>query len=370
MGCLLDLVARCNDYILEGVSGAQDWLPLRRKTDGQQFVGQVLSLGDGRTWLDRLLTAGHIDPPPGQDSDADNDNDSNTFYRALQRLLRHDNLVSIAAFVAVQLLESVTAQVAVVWDRCDAGSLDVLLHDLPRMAEMGVYRGVVGCRDEGTVYLPESLCWHVVRSVLRALSWLHDGDGNPVQDGWMPVLHNAVQPANIFFQHPRGRETYGLCKLGNYSRCFVSGHIVGPHARRSLAMKPPVALAAAPNPLSVQANDLVTRGTDMAALGEVLHHMMTGRPWTSAARKLDDQHNEARDKDVATDANAGLEGQTEAEDGDKYTHQLELFRRRLLQFADLQNCPAEAGTAAMLLEQARLGFEAWRSSTLDGRQHV
>ena len=85
-------------------------------------------------------------------------------------------------------------------------------------------------------YMPESLCWHVLRSVFKGLLWLHTGqrffcsDTVPevqeiraVDDDWFPILHGAVKPENIFFQLPRGQEKYGPCKLGNFSKAFISG---------------------------------------------------------------------------------------------------------------------------------------------------
>lgn len=42
---------------------------------------------------------------------------------------------------------------------------------------------------------------------------------------WMPVLHRDLRPANVFLQLPRGVETYGAVKLGNFGRCWVSGSV-------------------------------------------------------------------------------------------------------------------------------------------------
>jgi serine/threonine protein kinase len=41
----------------------------------------------------------------------------------------------------------------------------------------------------------------------------------------MPVLHRDVRAENVFLQHPRGIETYGPVKLGNFGRCWVSGGV-------------------------------------------------------------------------------------------------------------------------------------------------
>jgi serine/threonine protein kinase len=81
--------------------------------------------------------------------------------------------------------------------------------------------------------------------MLKALAFLHEGRrSRPVMVGppdcvngevlyhvpgdeldWMPILHRDIKPQNIHFQHPKGIETYGACKLGNYGRCVVSAHI-------------------------------------------------------------------------------------------------------------------------------------------------
>ncbi|RYP92882.1 hypothetical protein DL770_001053 [Monosporascus sp. CRB-9-2] len=89
---------------------------------------------------------------------------------------------------------------------------------------------------QGSRFLPESLCWHVLCSVLKALAWLHDGatslkfnkqlgqyiEMGPDDPYWQPILHRNITPANIFFTHPKRHETYGLCKLGNFGQAFVS----------------------------------------------------------------------------------------------------------------------------------------------------
>ncbi|OTA62445.1 hypothetical protein K449DRAFT_434114 [Hypoxylon sp. EC38] len=88
--------------------------------------------------------------------------------------------------------------------------------------------------QKGSGFLPESFCWHVLVSVLKALAWLHNGsrdveliDGQPMMlpnADWEPMLHRNITPANIFLMHPRRDEWYGKCKLGNYGRLFISNH--------------------------------------------------------------------------------------------------------------------------------------------------
>ncbi|KAJ2991411.1 hypothetical protein NUW58_g2519 [Xylaria curta] len=88
-------------------------------------------------------------------------------------------------------------------------------------------------------FLPESFCWHVLVSVLRALTWLHDGVRDVVSDSgvwerkdenpdWQPMLHRNIHPRHIFVGYPRRKEWYGPVKLGNYGRLVVSGHCQTP----------------------------------------------------------------------------------------------------------------------------------------------
>ena len=78
--------------------------------------------------------------------------------------------------------------------------------------------------------LREDLIWHTMISMLRALNYLHAGGvgldrGNQDPD-WQPIVHNSVNPANIFFKHPNAKEdhetpAYGPCMLGNFRRCVI-----------------------------------------------------------------------------------------------------------------------------------------------------
>lgn len=161
---------------------------------------------------------------------------------ALGSLLNHPNLINYTDTVADNVVcgrgtaTAVSAQRMVLWDFCDAGTLQNLFNQHPVLPKTaGPDSQVV------THFLPEGLCWHVLLSVLRALSWLHEGHRDDTEiagpDGrrrhkdwfsdpdWLPILHRNIRPEHIFFKHPKGTETYGLCKLGNYSGCYVSGHV-------------------------------------------------------------------------------------------------------------------------------------------------
>lgn len=128
----------------------------------------------------------------------------------VQRVLDHPNLVRLVEHdgFATQDTRKETA-----WEHCDAGTLNRLI-----LAHKG---------DA----LPESLIWHTIQSSLFAV--LHLSSGRRYPDpapepvaGWKPMLHNLINPANIFYCHPRKYEgykepTYGDCKLGNFSSCLV-----------------------------------------------------------------------------------------------------------------------------------------------------
>lgn len=204
------------------------WLA-ERKSDNQPFIARRLEefdglieavrrgndVGDSR--LDDIRGLAGLLSDCGMDT-------------ALAQLLNHENLVSLAGVInekhtkASQYSDRVQ-RIWLVWDYCDGGNLQELFLD-----------GHVALEHTPYYYMPEDLCWHVLRSVLRGLVWLQTGqrffcaedkpyvqDLRAVDDDWYPILHGGVKPENIFFQLPRGGEKYGPCKLGNFSKAFISG---------------------------------------------------------------------------------------------------------------------------------------------------
>lgn len=158
------------------------------------------------------------------------------------QILNHENLVSLVGridsqpFSKTQKKDDKTDSY-LVWDYCDAANLSALFNEHP-------------CKDS-SYYLPESLCWHVLRALTRAVTYLHDGkrlhfdagllpgasrEWRAVDADWLPILHRAIEPANIYFQHPRGTETYGQCKLANFSEATVTGHVV--NVKKKLGARP------------------------------------------------------------------------------------------------------------------------------------
>lgn len=154
---------------------------------------------------------------------------------AVARLLNHENLVSIIGRIDVYPMSRTkeddnkpeNKKTYLVWDFCDASNLSTIF-------------ATYEADNAPDFYLPEDLCWHVLRSLLRAVAYLHDGmyvnrrmevdPRNPLENviwpemDWAPILHRDIHATNIFFQHPRGTETYGKCKLGNFANAFVSSH--------------------------------------------------------------------------------------------------------------------------------------------------
>jgi serine/threonine protein kinase len=165
----------------------------------------------------------------------------------IRQILNHENLISIAGFMENRPFnKSQTSDATpennvqmLVWDFGDAGNLSALFRHYP-------------C-ESSEFYLPESLCWHVLRSLTRAVAYLHDGkwlsyrpehlgrhmvrEWVSVNTDWFPILHRCIEPRNVWLQHPRGIETYGQCKLGGYSHAAVTCHTVdaqfNPHTVRS-----------------------------------------------------------------------------------------------------------------------------------------
>jgi serine/threonine protein kinase len=155
----------------------------------------------------------------------------------IRQILNHENLLSIAGVMQYQVFTKRQTPDAqenntqlLVWDFADAGNLSTVFRHYPV--------------EDSSFYLPESLCWHVLRSMIRAVTWLHEGkrlvyqhqNGGPedslrtewltVNTDWFSILHRAIEPKNIWFQHPRGTETYGQCKLGDFSTAAVTCHAV------------------------------------------------------------------------------------------------------------------------------------------------
>ena len=144
----------------------------------------------------------------------------------LKNLLNHENLVSMIDIIKVG--NHAADPEYFLWDFCDAGTLENLLIEPEQFPN-----------EHNTYFYPEAFVWHFVVSTLRALAYLHEGyrDFFDPSDGtrktykpdvdWFPILHRQITADNVFFCHPQGKETFGLCKLGEFSRAFVTAHVSG-----------------------------------------------------------------------------------------------------------------------------------------------
>ncbi|TPX14656.1 uncharacterized protein E0L32_005348 [Thyridium curvatum] len=268
----------------------------------------------------------------------------------VNNLLNHENLISVAGgMVDFEVSSDVEGRCFLLWDCCDAGSLDNMLQHPP-----------VAPTDTG--FLPESLCWHVLLSVLRALCWLHEGQrvdwsfdqtgnsdpfsGSGRSDAeedemkvrytttsyyteripWIPIQHGSISPANIHFQYPRRSETYGPCKLGNLEHCVV-GH------------------------------DISNDEPDLVALGRVLWRMMTGgheRLWNRCTYT----HSWFR-LDGCSDC--GSASGPSGEEPNDYTRGLKLVVLTLLNSATFGTTTEEC------MVKALRAYSAWRKDSPDGQ---
>ncbi|MCJ1461555.1 hypothetical protein MMC07_000152, partial [Pseudocyphellaria aurata] len=128
-------------------------------------------------------------------------------------LLNHPNLVSLVAVVQDANVGS-TAKSYAVWEDCNRGTLNRLL-----------WHGA----GQAQIELPESICWHVLDGISKALLWLHYGRKHAFpyasdmshDDGWQPITITEITPANIYFTASRGNETYGDVKLGGFRSARV-----------------------------------------------------------------------------------------------------------------------------------------------------
>lgn len=164
---------------------------------------------------------------------------------AVAAVLNHPNLISHIDIQQVPYWHGrdYEYQEYAISDYMDAGTLRNFIDKTLVLPKINLRTGRV------LQWLPEGLVWHVAVSLLSALTWLHEGvreedtilwgkDGTASRgnekesptdrlEDWWPILHRDIRTDQVFFQHPRGIETYGKCKLGGFGKVFVSGHVHG-----------------------------------------------------------------------------------------------------------------------------------------------
>ncbi|KAI1211340.1 uncharacterized protein F4807DRAFT_35530 [Annulohypoxylon truncatum] len=281
----------------------------------------------------------------------------------LKAILNHGHIVSLIDIFSVQTSDArseLNDRHYAVWEFCDAGNLGNLLVSGQRRfpkASGPIMEGLSDEEDEGgpivydddqgdtirknflekiksrtkDTFLPESLCWHVLVSVIRALAWLHEGSEPvpPGEDGritfapdvdWEPILHRNIVPENIFFMHPKRSEWYGSCKLGNYCNAFISGHHNGYQEKpeqtrvRSEALAPSRDQGFQPlkelikldeefsHTYPQQPNQPYTRVSELRAVGEILQAMMVSPGYEGnhvAAMRENTVYNNLKDVDYS-----------------------------------------------------------------------
>ncbi|KAI1178003.1 hypothetical protein F4777DRAFT_157376 [Nemania sp. FL0916] len=218
-------------------------------------------------------------------------------------ILNHPNLVCLVDCFCISSSasgDSGRERWYAIWDYCDAGNLANLFAEPqprpqdPVKDDSGDTKMIDAGSDAQDAqhqtrsrFMPESFCWHVLTSLLRALSWLHDGVRDVAQQGpnsmwmrmdentnWSPMLHRNIHPENIFIGYPRRKEWYGPVKLGNYRRLHISGHCptVGSNVEptSSKAMAPP------PGQDHALLDDLITFDT----VNGSVYPLQPGQPYT------------------------------------------------------------------------------------------
>lgn len=161
---------------------------------------------------------------------------------SISRILNHPNIVSLvdivqAASIPGNVMPGEYGNLTV-WEDMDAGCLSRLVpspNALPDLTDSEGWRKLAA-ENLQRFSLPESLCWHVLSSISRALLWLHygvketegiQGDTMKHDDDWQPILIRDVSPGQIWFKKPKAGETYGECKLGGFQWAKVTGLVGG-----------------------------------------------------------------------------------------------------------------------------------------------
>ncbi|KAK3332154.1 hypothetical protein B0T19DRAFT_397941 [Cercophora scortea] len=337
---------------------------------------------------------------------------------AAANILNHENLVSLnTEMINIPLAwqnkpnEEYWPSHIILWDYCDAGTLETMLENPP------VERSTRGG------FLPESLVWHVAIGMLRALQWLHEGIRDvygvepetgaarknfysckrvrskalPEKD-WMPVLHRNIKAESIYLQHPKGIETYGAVKLGDFGVCVVTGKVRQNERTPLVAMKVENSAFQHPSwdpmasgveaPLEVlrenlfaykkdpKSRDIVDRpytaGSELYALGEILFRMMRGRKLPHAERCIlcgcdHVYRNETKAAHVPCPHSCFTAVNVDEELGDwltEYSAGLRGLVRHLLRVNRL-----EMVSASRMLDMHWKGYQSWTRDTADGRTY-
>ncbi|RDL37150.1 uncharacterized protein BP5553_04583 [Venustampulla echinocandica] len=280
----------------------------------------------------------------------------------LSRLLNHPNIISLVDVVQNSQLPGGSIKSGpladlTIWEDMTAGCLSSLLPSpktIPPFTDEERWAALVA-PDTGRFSLPESLCWHVLRSISRALLWLHHGiketEGIPGEwgkhdDDWHAVLIMDVSPEQIWFKKPDGAKGvfYGACKLGGFQQAKVCGSVGWKVAISNRPEDVPTWKRAYWAPEINKNIRPWTRASEIWSLGAVLYVMMTGIP-PPILYTYDWQISRMNDKD--------------------FSHYI-----RNVVGDMLKTQPGERPTALELVNRVEEKWTEWRTGTEEGRQFV
>ncbi|TVY75914.1 Serine/threonine-protein kinase ATG1, partial [Lachnellula suecica] len=215
---------------------------------------------------------------------------------SLSRILNHPNIISLVDIVHTSALPTSTSQAGdygdlTIWEEMNAGSLAYLLRSvntLPHFTDAAAWH-TLAAPNPSRHSLPESLCWHVLRSISRALLWLHHGvketDGIPGEwvnhdEDWHAILIMDVSPSQIWFKKPGGNkgEHYGECKLGGFQWAKVCGSVGARVAMAQRVEDAPTFKQYYWAPEVYKHTLSWNRASELWSLGAVIYTMMTDMP--------------------------------------------------------------------------------------------
>lgn len=298
---------------------------------------------------------------------------------SLSRILNHPNMISLVDVVRNSQEAGNTTLAGrhsdlTIWEDMDAGSLSYIVpsgNGLPALDDKESW-DVLTAVNNKRPSLPEGLCWHVLRSISRAILWLHHGvketAGIPGEwekrdDDWQPILIRDISPPQIWFKKPDGKKGYhyGECKLGGFHWAKVCGT---PGGRLAVAERvpntpihkqhywPPVSNSERLNffPQLTSLQEIYrnthpwTRATEIWQLGATVYAMMCGHP---PSRHCDYNWTCSRMNDKA------------------YSDFIRTIVREML-----QEHPAKRPDALKLVNSIDHEYWQWREGTKAGREHV
>ncbi|PBP24989.1 putative protein kinase [Diplocarpon rosae] len=200
----------------------------------------------------------------------------------LSLILNHPHLVSLVDIVRDS--SSVT-----IWEDMDGGSLSYLLPSAstyPPFHDAATWHSLAS-QNSRRPALPEGLCWHVLRSISRALLWLHHGvketAGVPGawmrhDDDWHAILIMDVSPGQIWFKQPVADESFGECKLGGFQWARVAGTVGATVALAQRIENAPLEKQYFLSPELYMNTNSHSRASEIWSLGATIYTMMTGIP--------------------------------------------------------------------------------------------